>query len=144
MSFLNWLLSLPEWAGPDSPRASLALKMDAAIQKERNIKTWRPGLVGPPLLLHTKNINKIFWSRAFNQFTTACELDMISAISAADIAFIMSSSMSAWLLSPLECSPQKQNGWTLHFCFRGWIMWKISVPSRLIIQTHAELMVLIN
>ena len=31
-------------------------------------------------------------------------------LSAADNAFIMSSSTSAWLLSPLECSPQKQNG----------------------------------
>ena len=40
---------------------------------------------------------------------------MINAISAADVAFIMSSSTSAWLLSPLECSPQKQNGWTLRF-----------------------------
>ena len=30
---------------------------------------------------------------------------MINAISAADIAFIMSSSTSAWLPSPLECSP---------------------------------------
>ena len=30
--------------------------------------------------------------------------------SAVDIAFIMSSSTSAWLLSPLGCSPQKQNG----------------------------------
>ncbi|CAH3157942.1 unnamed protein product, partial [Porites lobata] len=76
------------------------------------------------------------WSRAFNQFTIACELDMIlfyfiflfyyfathnefppkminvmiNVISAADIAFIMSSSTSAWLPSPLECSPQKQNG----------------------------------
>ena len=40
----------------------------------------------------------------------SCELDMINAISAADSAFIMSSSTSAWLLSPLECSPQKQNG----------------------------------
>ena len=39
--------------------------------------------------------------------------------------FIMLSSTSAWLLSPLECSPQKQNGWTLRFCFRGWIMWKM-------------------
>ena len=48
-------------------------------------------------------------------YTIACELDMINAISAADIAFIMSSSTSAWLLSPLECSPQKQNGWTLLF-----------------------------
>ena len=42
------------------------------------------------------------WSRALNQFTIACELDMINAISAADIAFIMSSSTFAWLLSPLE------------------------------------------
>ena len=33
---------------------------------------------------------------------------MINAISAADIAFIMSSAMSAWLLRPLECSPQRQ------------------------------------
>ena len=50
---------------------------------------------------------------------------MINAISAADIAFIMSSSTSAWLLYPLECSPQQQNGWTLCFCFWGWIMWKM-------------------
>ena len=49
------------------------------------------------------------WSRAFNQFTIACELDMINVIAAADITFIMSSSSSAWLLSALECSPQKQN-----------------------------------
>ena len=55
-------------------------------------------------------MKKSDWSRAFNQFTIACELDMINAISAADIAFIMSSSTSAWFLSPLECSPQKQNG----------------------------------
>ena len=34
----------------------------------------------------------------------------LNAISAADIAFTMSSSTSAWLLSPLECSPQRQNG----------------------------------
>ena len=46
-------------------------------------------------------------------------------ISAADIAFIMSSSTSAWILSPLEHSPQKQNGWTLRFRFWGWIMWKM-------------------
>ena len=55
------------------------------------------------------------WKRAFNQFTIVCELDMIKAISAADIAFIMSRSLSACLLSPLECCPQKQNGWTLLF-----------------------------
>ena len=48
-------------------------------------------------------MKNLIGSRAFNQFTIACELDMINAISAADIAFVMSSSTSAWLLSPLEC-----------------------------------------
>ena len=62
------------------------------------------------IIIHQTHYEKSDWSRAFKQFTTACELDMINAISAADIAFIMSSSTSAWLLSPLECSPQKQNG----------------------------------
>ena len=62
------------------------------------------------IIIHQNHYEKSDWSRAFNQFTIACELDMINAISAADIAFIMSSPTSAWLLSPLECSPQKQNG----------------------------------
>ena len=55
-------------------------------------------------IIHQTRYEKSDWSRAFNQFTIACELDMINAISAADIAFIVSSSTSAWLLSPLECS----------------------------------------
>ena len=75
------------------------------------------------IIIHQTHYEKSDWSRAFNQFTIACELDMINAISAADIAF-MSSSTSAWLLSPLECS-QKQNGRTLRFCFWGWITWKM-------------------
>ena len=83
---------------------------------------WLPSL---NIIIHQTRYEKSDWSRAFNQFKIACELDMINAMSAADIAFIMSSSMSAWLLSPLECSPQKQNGWMLHFCFWGWIMWKM-------------------
>ena len=63
------------------------------------------------IIMHQTNYDKSDWSRAFNQFTIACELDLRNAIiSAADIAFIMSSSTSAWLLSPLECSPQIQNG----------------------------------
>ena len=62
------------------------------------------------IIIHQTHYEKSDWSRAFNQFTIACELDMINAISATDIAFIMSSSTSAWLPSPLECSPQKQNG----------------------------------
>ena len=63
------------------------------------------------IIIHQTHYEKSDWSRAFNQFTIiACELDMINAISAADITFIMSSSMSAWLLSPLECSHRKQNG----------------------------------
>ena len=62
------------------------------------------------VIIHQTHYEKSDWSKAFNQFTIACELDMINEISAADIAFIMSSSTSAWLLSPSECSPQKQNG----------------------------------
>ena len=62
------------------------------------------------IIIHQTHYEKSDWSRAFNQFTIACELDMINAISAADIAFIMSSSTSAWLLSPFECSLRKQNG----------------------------------
>ena len=58
------------------------------------------------------------WSRAFNQFTIACELDMINAIS--DVKFNV-----CLVTKPLECSPQKQNSWTLRFCFWGWIMWKM-------------------
>ena len=59
-------------------------------------------------VIHQTHNEKSDRSRAFNQFTIACELDMINAISPAYIAFIMSSSASAWLLSPLECSLQKQ------------------------------------
>ena len=62
------------------------------------------------IIIHQTHYEKSDWSRAYNQFTIARELDMINAISAADIAFIMSSSTSSRLLSPLECSPQKQNG----------------------------------
>ena len=62
------------------------------------------------IIIHQTHYEKSDWSRVFNQFTIACELDMINVIPAADIAFIVSISTSAWLLSPLECSPQKQNG----------------------------------
>ena len=62
------------------------------------------------IIIHQTHYEKSDWSRAFNQFTIAFELGMINAISDADIAFIMSSSTSRWLPSPLECSPQKQNG----------------------------------
>ena len=58
------------------------------------------------IIIHQTHYEKSDWSRAFNQFIIACELDMINAISAAGIAFIMSSSTSAWLPSNLECSPQ--------------------------------------
>ena len=61
-------------------------------------------------IIHQTHYEKSDFSRAINQFTIACELDMINVISAADITFIMSSSTSTWLLCPLECSAQKQNG----------------------------------
>ena len=92
----------------------------------------RPDSTIMSVIIHQTHYEKSDWSRAFNQFTIACELDMINAISAADIAFIMSSSTSTWLLSPLECSPQKQNGWTLCFCFWGWIIWKMYNNFRMI------------
>ena len=50
-------------------------------------------------IIHQTHYEKSDWSRAFNQFTTAYELDMINAISAADIAFIMS--MPECLLLPI-------------------------------------------
>ena len=37
------------------------------------------------IIIHQPHYEKCDWSRAFNQFTIACELDMIYAISAADI-----------------------------------------------------------
>ena len=80
-----------------------------ANQKARNAIVGAEDLLNV-IIIHQTHYEKSDWSRAFNQFTIACELDMINAISAADIVFIMSSSTSAWLLSPLECSPQKQNG----------------------------------
>ena len=39
------------------------------------------------IIIHQTHYEKSDRSRAFNQFTIACELDMINAISAADIAF---------------------------------------------------------
>ena len=40
------------------------------------------------IIIHQTHYKKSDWSRAFSQFTTVCELDMINAISAADSAFI--------------------------------------------------------
>ena len=87
--------------------------------------THEPSVPLSYIIIHQTHYKKSDWSRAFNQFTIAGELDMINAISAADIAFIMWSSTSAWLLNGLECSPQKQNGRMLRFYFRVWIMWKM-------------------
>ena len=39
------------------------------------------------IIIHQTHNEKSDWSSAFNQFTIASELDMITAISAADIAF---------------------------------------------------------
>ena len=43
------------------------------------------------VIIHQTHYEKSDWSRAFDQFTLACELNMINQ-------------------SPLECFPQKQNG----------------------------------
>ena len=47
------------------------------------------------IIIHQTHYEKSDWLRAFNQFTIACEPDMINATSATDIAFIISSSKSA-------------------------------------------------
>ena len=39
------------------------------------------------VIIHQTHYEKSDWPRAFNQFTIACELDMINVISAADITF---------------------------------------------------------
>ena len=39
------------------------------------------------IIIHQTYYEKSDWSSAFNQFTIACELDMINVISAADITF---------------------------------------------------------
>ena len=101
--------------------------MTSLEQSSASKHIWR---IITSIIIHQTHYENSDFSRAFNQFTIACELDMINAISAADIAFIMSSSTSAWLLSPLECSPQKQNGGTLRVCFWGWIMWKMQPRSQ--------------
>ena len=77
------------------------------------------------IIIHHTHYEKSDWSRAFNQFKIACELDMINPISAADIAFIMSSSTSAWLLIPLECSPQKQNGFKSFY----WLLFSSAIET---------------
>ena len=134
MASFAW--ALPSWISnstPDWPKfqgALLDLESNRIYCSLTNsiLSSLAPDWLQPLLtsfIIHQTHYEKSDWSRAFNQFTIACELGMIIAISAADIAFIMSSSTSAWLLSPLECSPQKQNGWTLCFCFWGWIMWKM-------------------
>ena len=42
------------------------------------------------IIIHQTHYEKSDWSRAFNQFTIACELDMINVLSAADIALCSS------------------------------------------------------
>ena len=49
-----------------------------------NDKIERSALIND-IIIHQTHYEKSDWSRAFNQFTIACELDMINAISAADI-----------------------------------------------------------
>ena len=54
--------------------------MDCLVYEILLIKKYRPSLI----IIHQTHHEKPDWSRAFNQFTIACELDMINAISAAD------------------------------------------------------------
>ena len=54
---------------------------------EKNVDWIKIKIVLIKIIIHQTHYEKSDWLRAFNQFTIACELDMINAISAADIAF---------------------------------------------------------
>ena len=54
---------------------------------EKNVDWIKIKIVLIKIIIHQTHYEKSDWSRAFNQFTIACELEMINAISAADIAF---------------------------------------------------------
>ena len=53
------------------------------------------------IIIHQTHYEKSDWSRAFNQFTIACEFDMINAISAADIAVLLRNKMAERFASDL-------------------------------------------
>ena len=55
------------------------LRVPDKIQRQGGI-----GLRTRHIIIHQTHYEKSDWSRAFNQFTIVCELDMITAISAAD------------------------------------------------------------
>ena len=77
---------------------------------------------------HQTRYEKSDWSTAFNQFTVACELDTINAISAADVAFQVClvtkplelfSSETEWLnSSPLFVNVRMYNKTIIEFGFR--------------------------
>ena len=93
------------------------LKYNGIVSRSNNILifVWQIMVI----IIHQTHYEKSDWSDSLWTWHDKCN------ICCSHIAFIMSSSTSAWLLSPLECSPQKQNGWTLRFCFWGWIVWKM-------------------
>ena len=62
------------------------------------------------IIIHETHYEKSDWSRAFNQFTIACELDMINVISAADITLFYHVKFNVYLVTkPLECSHLLRN-----------------------------------
>ena len=72
------------------------------------------------IIIHQTHYEKSNWSRAFNQFTIACELDMINAISAISVKFNV-----CLVTKPLGMFSSETKWLTLRFCFWGWIMWKM-------------------
>ena len=48
------------------------------------------------------------WSRAFNQYTIVCKVEMIKAISVADIVFIISCILSSYLTVWTSCAVSKR------------------------------------
>ena len=71
----------------------MQLQYDEPLYNQVDGRLLMDGIYAPinSIIIHQTHYEKADWSRAFNQFTIACEFDMINAISPVDIAFIMSS-----------------------------------------------------
>ena len=73
------------------------------------------------IIIHQTHYEKSDWSRAFNQFTIACELDMINAISAADMVVTkplgVFSSETEWLNASLLFLRMNYGFFYFNVCF---------------------------
>ena len=79
------------------------------------------------IIIHQILCEKSDWPRAFSQFTIYSLWTWHDKYNICCRYCIYHVKFKVCLVTkPLGVfSPQKQNGWTLRFCFWGWIMWKM-------------------